>query len=377
MTMDKKTGPLRSGYTTGSCAAGAAKAAAAALFTGMFPPSVTIRTPKGTALTLPVCDGHFEGDSAVCAVQKDSGDDPDITNGIFVYAAVRKAPHGVHIAGGRGVGRVTKPGLNRPVGEAAINDGPRHMIHTAIDEILSEFHAACGFDITLSIPDGEKLAQKTFNPRLGIVGGLSIIGTTGIVEPMSHQALLDTTKAELSVLKASGASAVLLSPGNYGEDFCRHVLRLDISRQVLTSNFIGDAIQEACRLQLSDILLVGHVGKLVKLTLGVPNTHSMYGDGRMEALAACAIEADAPLPVLRQLLACATTDAALLLLDQHGVLKAAMRSMQRRIQTTLDRWADGRARIAFLCFTNQKDLPPILAQSDGADRLLAYFSAKP
>ena len=284
---------LRCGYTTGACATGAAMAAARMLLTGETVETVELDTPRGIRLTLEILNPEMGDGFARCAVQKDSGDDPDITNGILVCARAEKIDAGLQIEGGEGVGVVTRPGLDQPVGAAAINSTPRRMIAEAVEAVSAACGYAGGLKITISIPDGAALANKTFNPRIGIVGGLSVIGTTGIVEPMSNAALVDTIRLELSVLSAGGAKVVLLCPGNYGEVFARETLGLNMSRQVSVSNFIGDGIEAAVDYGFERILLVGHIGKLVKLGIGLHNTHSAYGDGRMETLIACALECGA------------------------------------------------------------------------------------
>ena len=360
---------LRCGYTTGSCAAAATAAATRMLLTGSAVDMVTLDTPSGVRLALDVLDIRFDSEQARCAVRKDSGDDPDITNGTLVYSTVEKTDVGLFIDGGEGVGRVTRPGLDQPVGAAAINAVPRRMIREQALLACRESGYTGGLRITISIPGGEALAKKTFNPRLGIEGGLSVIGTTGIVEPMSSAALLDTIRLELSVLKADGAKAALLCPGNYGRDFARDVLRLNTDRIVSVGNFIGDGIGVASDCGFERILLVGHVGKLVKLGIGMTNTHSRYGDGRMETLAACAVECDADTEVLKALLACATTDAALDVLEAAGLLEQTMRTLGRRIHATLLRCVPEGAQLGFVCFTNAGGRG-VLTQSENALALM-------
>ncbi len=216
---------LRCGYTTGSCAAAAAKAAALLLLSGKPVPQISLDTPKGVPLTLTVRNVTAGQGWASCAVRKDSGDDPDVTNGVLVYAKVQRIPEReVRIDGGVGVGRVTKPGLDQPVGAAAINRVPRQMIARELEALLDESDAPGGFSVEISIPEGVALAKKTFNPHLGIVGGISVLGTSGIVEPMSEQALLDSIRVELNVQRAAGQTYALLTPGNYGETFLRDTL---------------------------------------------------------------------------------------------------------------------------------------------------------
>lgn len=364
---------LRCGYTTGACAAGAALAATRMLLTGEVVERVRLDTPKGVALELAILDPAIEANAARCAVQKDSGDDPDITNGIWVYAAAERIAGGIEIAGGEGVGVVTKPGLDQPVGAAAINSGPRRMIEGAVGAACAECGYAGGIKITVSIPGGEVLAKKTFNPRIGVEGGLSVIGTTGIVEPMSSAALLDTIRLELKVRAATGERAVLMCPGNYGETFARKELGLDVRGMVTVSNFLRDAIEAAAACGFSRILLVAHIGKLVKLGIGIANTHSSFGDGRMETLIACALECGAGIELLRAIQGCAVTDAALNCISEAGLLEPTMAALGRRIWGTLGRWAPEGVEIGFIGFTNAEPLKGVLVKSPNADALAAHW----
>ena len=232
---------LRCGYTTGSCAAAAAKAAALLLIGGIRPETVELETPSGQKLFLEVEDIREEEGRVSCAIRKDSGDDPDVTNGILVYASAEKTKDGIRIDGGTGVGRVTRPGLDQPVGEAAINTVPRRMITAAVQEVCAGQGYEGGIRVVISIPEGEALAGRTFNPRLGIEGGISILGTTGIVEPMSEAALLDTIEVEMKQAAAVGRKRILLTPGNYGMDFLRDELGIDPQKSVKCSNYIGKA----------------------------------------------------------------------------------------------------------------------------------------
>ena len=364
---------LRCGYTTGACAAAAAKAATAMLLTGEPAPTVSLSTPKGILLTLDVLDAQFGSNFARCAIKKDSGDDPDVTNGILVYAQVEKSVAGICIEGGEGVGRVTKPGLDQPVGKAAINSTPRRMITGAVEAVCAEHGYAGGVSVCISVPGGGELSRRTFNPRMGIEGGISIIGTTGIVEPMSNAALIDTIRLELRQLAASGIKNVLLTPGNYGETFAAAGLGLPMGAQVTCSNFIGDAIDAAVEHGFTNILLIGHIGKLVKLGLGITNTHSANGDGRMETLIACALEAGAEFALLKEILACVATNAALALLHDAGLLKETMRILGARIDACLKRRVPEGIEIGYLCFTNAEGFGGILAQSENVENLLRLW----
>ena len=380
---------MRCGYTTGSCAAGASKAAAMMLLSGERVEKVDLMTPAGEMLHLDILD-ITEGSPVEenrpsppswvsCAVRKDSGDDPDVTNGMPVYAKVsfceeselEKAEPGsrIVIGGGFGVGRVTKPGLDQPVGNAAINSTPRRMIKEELSEVCRKYGYSGGLKVIISLPEGERLANKTFNPRRGIIGGISVIGTTGIVEPMSNQALVDTTKVEIRQLAAKGRTDIFLVPGNYGRDFSRDVLGLDVSECIAMSNFIGDAINSAVECGFKRILIVGHIGKMVKLGIGQTFTHSSGGDGRMETLLACALEAGADLDTLKKVLPCATTDAALDIIKDAGLLKETLKILGKRIEATLLRKVPDDVQIEYICFTNHEGLGGILCQSAGAAEL--------
>ena len=377
---------MRCGYTTGSCAAGASKAAAIMLLGGKSVDKVDLMTPAGELLHLDILEISMDEDSVSCAVRKDSGDDPDVTNGTLVFSTVSrcnaedlKDPEPgtlIEIDGGQGVGRVTKAGLDQPVGRAAINSTPRRMISQALTEVAAKYGYSGAFRVVISIPEGEKLAKKTFNPRLGIVGGISVIGTTGIVEPMSNQALVDTTKVEIRQLAAKGRTDIFLVPGNYGRDFSRDVLGLDVSECIAMSNFIGDAINSAVECGFKRILMVGHIGKMVKLGIGQTFTHSSGGDGRMETMTACALEAGADLETLKKVLPCATTDAALDVLKAAGKMDETLEILGKRIEATLLRKVPEGVQIEYICFTNREDLGGVLCESPGARELAELWNLR-
>jgi cobalt-precorrin-5B (C1)-methyltransferase len=343
---------LRLGYTTGSCAAAAAKAAAYMLLTGRRMEQVELATPKGIRLTLPVEEIRAEADRVSCAVRKDGGDDPDVTTGSLIFAEVsRRDGTDIVIDGGKGVGRVTKPGLDQPVGAAAINSVPRQMIRESMDEVRRLAEDPGGLSAVISVPGGEALAKKTFNPRLGIVGGISIIGTTGIVEPMSEGAIVETIRVELRQRRESGAEYVLLTPGNYGSDFIRDGLGLDPAIGVQTSNFIGDAVDLCRELGFRGALLAGHVGKLVKIAGGMLNTHSQYGDCRMEILAAHAAAAGLRAERTEEILQCAACDDALRILREEGLYEAALARLTERVRFHLRSKAGESMEIGAILFS--------------------------
>jgi len=363
---------LRLGVSTGSCAAAAAAAAAWLLLAGERRETVSLRTPKGVELILPVEELSLEGGTARAGVRKDAGDDPDVTDGALVRAAVSgtEAP-GVRIDGGPGVGRVTKPGLDQPVGAAAINSVPRRMIEEGARRAMEAAGYGGGLWVTISVPGGEALAARTFNPRLGIEGGISILGTTGIVEPMSERALVDTIRAELSLRRAAGADCALLTPGNYGAAFLRDSLGLDPERAVLTPNFIGDALDLCRELRFRGAVLVGHVGKLVKLAGGMFNTHSKYGDCRMELLAALAGAEGLPPETIRAVLSCVSCDEGLRLIQEAGLLERTMARLTERAASHLARRAGPELETGCVIFSQKLGL---LGQTENAARLLARCS---
>ena len=366
--IEKEGKKLRFGYTTGSCAAAAAKAAAWMLLTGQKKEEIALITPKGVALTLPVLDIAVEPDRVSCAIRKDSGDDPDVTNGTLIYAEVTPtAAPGIAIDGGFGVGRVTKKGLDQPVGNAAINSVPRQMIRENLEEILTLTDQKCGLNVVISVPEGEKLAKQTFNPRLGIVGGISILGTTGIVEPMSEKALVDTIRVELKQRRANGDEYVLLTPGNYGCDFIRAGLALNPEQAVQTSNFIGQTLDICRELGFRGALLVGHIGKLVKIAGGMMNTHSKYGDCRMEILAAHAGIAGLSPEKIGEILQCVACDDALRILRDAGCFEKTLTGLTERILFHLHHRAGEDMEVGTILFSKEYGL---LAKSDNAMELV-------
>lgn len=350
---------LRRGYTTGSCAAAAAKASAMMLLGGGRMESVWLLTPAGVGLTLPLSEIQVDGEGVSCGVVKDSGDDPDVTNGITIFARVERfdAPGPlVEIQGGEGIGLVTRPGLDQPVGEAAINSVPRRMIREELLAVMEERGFTGGLRVTLWAPGGENLAQKTFNPRLGIVGGISILGTTGIVEPMSDEAVVETIRAEVSMRRASGQKDLLFTPGNYGADYLKNALKLDPQRVVTVSNFVGDALNIAAEAGAESFLLVGHIGKLVKLAGGIFNTHSRYGDCRGEIFAAHAALCGASRTVVQGLMESVMTDGMLDILETAGLREPVMESIIDKIAFHLSQKAAGRLQAEAMVFSQKAGL---------------------
>ena len=343
---------LRCGYTTGTCAALAAKAAARALLTGTVPAEETVVTPKGPAVTVPIRALPPENGQIACAVQKDGGDDVDATSGAWIAAAVEKRPEGVAIDGGRGVGRVTKPGLDQPVGNAAINSTPRRMIAEAVAAVAADCGYTGGFAVTIFVPDGEELAKKAFNPMLGITGGISILGTGGIVEPRSLKALLDSLAVEVRVHGASGVKDLIMTPGNYGEHFLTKFPGLASMPQVKCANFIGDTLDLCGDNGIETVLLVGHLGKMVKVSGGIMDTHSRVADCRTELFAAHAALHGATQDQVRHILDAATSDACIEILDEAGLRKPVLDSITDAAQSHLTRRAAGRLRVGLVTYSN-------------------------
>lgn len=347
---------LRYGYTTGSCAAAASKAAAAMLLSGKEISYVELHTPKGIDLRLEVLDISREDNAVSCAIQKDGGDDPDVTNGILIYAKVSREPSDeaqIIIDGGIGVGRVTKPGLEQPVGAAAINKVPRQMIRENLEAVCEQYHYHGKLSVVISIPSGVELAAKTFNPRLGIVGGISVLGTSGIVEPMSEQALIDTIRVEMRQKLANGMEYLLVVPGNYGIDFLdQYGHGLQLEDAVKCSNFVGEALDAAVEFGAKGVLLVGHIGKFVKLAGGIMNTHSHNADARMELLTVHAALLGAPVELLQKMMECVTTDDALKYLKEADLMEPVMERIMEKMEFYVNQRAQHQLELGVITFSN-------------------------
>ena len=344
--VSKGSKKLRCGFTTGTCAAAASAGAARMLLSGKVIENITVITPSGNSVTVGLTDIKKENDYVSCAVQKDSG---------------------ITVDGGEGVGRVTKKGLKQQIGEAAINPVPRKMIEEQLKTAASDYSYDGGLKAVISVPMGIQIAKKTFNPRLGIEGGISILGTTGIVEPMSEQALIDTISVELDVRKAQNEEFIIVTPGNYGQDFLRDNLGIAVDKCVKCSNFIGDTIDMCIEKGFKSMLVVGHIGKLSKLGCTIYNTHSRYADGRMEAFALCAALCGAEREVLENILGCITTDAALEILKKEGIFDETIKMLEKRIDRSLKLRAKGSIEIGMITFSEEYG---ILCKTENADNML-------
>ena len=381
---------LRWGYTTGTCAAAASLAAAVMLLGRNRTGQVSVETPKGIRLDLEVEDISMERRSVSCGVRKDAGDDPDVTDGLVVYSRVsfdweeNAADDVENHAGGYyeykndeiclrltgvvGVGRVTKEGLSCEVGKAAINPVPRQMIFRQVEDICARYRYRGMLWIEISVPGALEVSGRTFNSKLGILGGISILGTSGMVEPMSETALLETIRLELRQKVLAGHSRLVVTPGNYGEAFLRDHLKIGLGQAVKCSNFIGNTIDMAVEEGAEGILLVGHGGKLIKLAAGIMNTHSSVADGRMEVLAAYGAACGADAYLVSRLLKAITVDEGLRLLEtREGLRNQVMDLVMERVDEHLKRRAAGRLEIEAVVFTNERG---ILGITRGAARLL-------
>ena len=356
---------LRRGHTTGTCAAAATKAATLALLTGEDVATVEIHTPKGVILNLPVEDLQIGDGCVSCAVRKDGGDDIDATHGTLIYSKVTRTDSGINIDGGFGVGRVTRKGLDQPVGNAAINHVPRSMIKEAVDDVCFSIGYSGGLDIEISVPEGEEIAKNTFNPRLGIVGGISILGTSGIVEPMSETALINTIKVEMD-MRSQGNKVLLVVPGNYGKEFSQSLPGIEPEKAVKCSNFVGEMLDYACEIN-RDIVLVSNLGKIVKVAAGIMNTHSRNADARMEILAANAAVAGASIGTVTRIMDCISTDDALEVINEEHLIDDVSKLLIDKIEFYMNHRTGGAIRTAAVVFSTEYGL---LGKTSLADEML-------
>ncbi|MCI6240838.1 MAG: cobalt-precorrin-5B (C(1))-methyltransferase CbiD [Clostridium sp.] len=386
---------LRLGITTGTCSAAAAQAAAMQLLLGVESHAVTLRTPKGMTVSVPVYLLESDSRKASYKVVKDSGDDPDVTNGTDVCVTVEFVEQRVceqkdgsqdrscaftsesfpylTLDGGIGIGRVTKEGLEQAFGQAAINRVPRQMIFAAVADVCEKANVCEPLHITVWMPEGETLAKRTFNPKLGIEGGLSILGTSGILEPMSEQAIVATIETEIRQLHAVGEEKVLVTPGNYGQAYASEYLGLDLAKSVKSSNYIGDTIDLAISYGMKDFLLVGNIGKLVKLAAGIFNTHSKVADGRGEIFAVHAAMAGAGANVVQEIYNCINTDRMLDVVEREGLREDVMQSILAAIEKHVDDRIGDVMRFGVIVFSEKYGY---LGQTSDADKVLDVFRVK-
>ncbi|VIF97391.1 cobalt-precorrin-6A synthase [Clostridioides difficile] len=395
----------RRGYTTGSCATGASKAAVYMLITKNRINTINIDTPKGIPLSLKVDNINISDTFVECSIKKDGGDDIDATHTMDIYARAEIVSKNdknkeyltlndidglsnnsesqselykfIRVYGGIGIGVVTKKGLSVDVGKPAINPTPLKMINHEIRNLIGDnFESILGnnkvLKITIFAPQGEAVAKKTFNPRLGIVGGISIIGTTGIVEPMSDEGWKKSLSIELQMKKEQGLDKIILVPGNHGEQFIREKLNLDIKYVVRTSNFIGYMIKEAQRIGYKKILMAGHIGKFIKISAGIFNTHSKVADARSEILVANLALMGATYEFLNKINQCLTTEEAVELINNseyRQVYNILSNKCRERVKQYLNEDSDD-IDVEVIIFSMDKSL---LGKSDNTDDLVEVF----
>lgn len=391
----------RRGYTTGSCATAVSKAAVYMLLTNERIDTVNIDTPKGIYLSIPVVSSEIKKNEdtgeiySICSVEKDGGDDIDATNGIEIFAKatwvyeeeIDKSEKNFSFEGdgfcvfsGDGVGIITKKGLSEEPGRPAINPVPQKMIAKEVESVLKAsgenvLNDKNGLDnrkkvikITIFIPKGEEVANKTFNPRLGIVGGISIIGTSGIVEPMSDDGWKKSLSIELNMKKELGMDKIILVPGNHGESFISDRIG-ENSSIVRTSNFLGYMLMEAKRMGFKKILLAGHIGKFIKLSAGIFNTHSKVADARNEILIANLALMGASTELVRKIDSCLTTEEATDIVYENGfgeVFDIICEKCKKRAEMHVD----NEIEIEVFIFKMDKT---VLGKSKNAEEMLESF----
>ena len=302
---------LRYGYTTGSSATAATKAALMYLLDDSKHdiPEVTIKLPSGNSLTISVNSLEKKENSVLASVIKDGGDDPDVTHGLEIYSKVSlRNDLKINIFGGTGVGKVTKKGLPVAPGNSAINPVPLKMIRETVEEMLPE---GFGADVEISVPKGEETAKKTLNAKLGIIGGISILGTTGIVKPMSEESWKASLAIELKMaLENAGNGEAIFLFGNRGKQYLSDNFEDNISQAIVISNFVGYMFDRACEFEAKKIYFIGELGKFVKVAGGIFHTHSRVSDAKMEILTANALLVGESTENMKKIMASNTTEEA-------------------------------------------------------------------
>jgi len=337
---------LKYGITTGATAAAAAKAAVIALVSDPVD-RVVIPTPIGIRFEIPVKESRKLSDgAAVATVVKDAGDDIDVTDKLEISATVKLTDDGkITIKGSRGIGIVTKSGLPVPVGESAINPMPRKMITVAVKEALP---TGKGVEVILSIPEGEKVAKKTLNAKLGIVGGISVLGTTGVVKPLSMEACKRSLVPQIDVALANGYERIFLVPGNIGERITKQLFKVPEDAIVQTGDFMGYMLDKAVEKGVKEIILLGHPGKLVKLAAGIFNTHHKVADARHEVIAAYAGAVGADSQLVNRILQSNTTEEAIVLLKQANLLQQTFDKIAERVGSRVTDRVKNKAKIGVI-----------------------------
>lgn len=388
---------LQCGITTGTCAAAAAKAAATRLLLGVDERKISILTPKGIAVEVEVCCEFASEQKCTYLVVKESGDDPDVTNHAEIVVTVERLNTGTGdfgpevsesmendyftdesypnlcLDGGEGVGRITREGLEQRIGQAAINLIPRQMIFQAVGEVCELADEGKELLILVTVPKGRELAEHTFNGRLGIEGGISILGTSGILEPMSERAIVDTIETQIRQMQIQGKKNLLITPGNYGQGYAAEYLGLDLEDSVKCSNYIGETLDLAVCYEMERILLVGNMGKLVKLAAGIMNTHSRTADARGEIVALHTVLCGGSREMAEELMRCINTEQMLEYLNEWNLLPPVIESICKKIQEHVSRRAGAGRRCGVFLFSEKFGY---LGQTEGAEEILREFQRK-
>ncbi len=365
---------LKKGFTTGSCATACATACLTALLSQEKVEKTEILLPSGEKVTFTIERITFDENdknSAECTIIKDAGDDPDVTHGAEICGKVMLTKEkGILIDGGIGVGRVTCEGLKQKIGEAAINPVPKQMIANNIKLTAEKFGYTGGVNVIIFVPNGEEIAKNTFNERLGIIGGISILGTTGIVEPMSNKAIIDTTKLTIDKIASVQRDFILLVFGNYGEDFCKNKLHFSLNNSVQISNFVGEALDYVKYKGFKKILLVGHTGKIVKLAGGIMDTHSKIADCRMEIISAhTALNGGSP-DTIKKIMSSLTTDKAFEIIENENYFCNVLTSIEKKITFSVNYRLKNEVEFAFYAFGAKENFT---FYSDNYKEIEKYF----
>lgn len=366
----KKGRELLKGYTTGTCVQAGVKACVYGILSGNRLESVDIVLPKGDKLNIKIHNIEINDNFAECSIIKESGDDPDVTNGMEIKVSVYGGNDRLIIEAGKGVGIVTKPGLRIPVGEPAVNPVPRKMIEKEIEEAKINFGYEKNFKIIISAVNGEEIAKKTFNSKFGVIGGISILGTTGIVEPMSEKALLDTIFLEIDSKMNNGERNILLSPGNYGRDAMYEKFGVDIEKAVKISNYVGEVLDYLLYKKPDRILIAGHAGKLVKLSAGIMNTHSKYGDARHEIFASYSALCGADINVIKEIFEAVSTDEMDSILLKNNIHAQVWDIIMSRAVENINHRLNNQIPCEIIIFTNKENT---WKYSSNAVEYLKYF----
>jgi cobalt-precorrin-5B (C1)-methyltransferase len=356
----KRKRDLRRGFTTGTAAAAGAKAAALAIFTGKRPHEVSVTLPSGNTLSVKVRDVKVVGKRAVATVVKDGGDDPDVTNGAEIVSEVelrkKAGTLSIEIEGGEGVGMVTRPGLSVPVGLPAINPVPREMIKCSLREVATGLGITPELVVTISVPRGRDLAEKTMNPRLGITGGISILGTTGIVEPLSHDAYKDSISCALDIAAAEGLGEVVFSTGRSSEKAVESSFRLSPSAFILTGDHMGFSLDEAARRDgIKKVTIAGQFGKLGKLAAGHFDTHYTRSGVDFKFIARQIEEAGAEGDVAKRVVSANTAREVFFIFKEEG-LEGVFKTFCRLVKENAEGFTGGRVEVSVVLAGYKKEI---------------------